>query len=284
MAKFTEEYQITDRAGNPVGPMQVFEADTQKELIAKLKAAHINSGREMYETKRKVKLGTLLEPDADEPIKTFEEVPLSADERLALKKALDDPNQTQAALKKVLKSLGVDTEEIRKMLQEREYNLRASRATDEAEKFFKAHPEYVICDSNNDDMGKYMTKHNLPVTANNFEIAYEELRDILVTQPPQQESVTPAAASSPEITDATTAPSAITEGTAAPEPVPALLNSSSGLSSRGGAYVAPVTPKAGEASISEIRRKLASMSSTEYMAYIKANPDVAKKLDAAATR
>lgn len=290
MPKFREEYQVTDRNGNPVGPVQIFEAETQKELIAKLKAAHQNSAREMYETKRKVKLGVLLEPDADQPIQSFTETALSAEERLTVKKAMDDPNKTSEGLKIILKSLGLDPDAIRALLQQKELEKRMDRATAESEKFMAAHPEYIISEYNNDTMSKYLAKHGMAVTANNLEIAYEELSDILTLQAPQQVSATPvpdttsqnAPASDSEITNQATSDPANTEpAPAARQEIP---NSSSGLSGRSSANV-PATPtKTGEISLTEISRKLANMSASEYLKYIKENPDVAKKLDAASKR
>src|SRR5258705_13097245 len=90
--KFTIQTQFKDEQGSPVGPLQYFEADSLEELLEKKDVAHQNAAVKLYETRKANKLGVALEPDKDEPIQTFEERPLTAEERVKLTKALNDPS------------------------------------------------------------------------------------------------------------------------------------------------------------------------------------------------
>jgi hypothetical protein len=90
---------LKDEQGNSVGPLQYFSAPTMEELLEKKDAAHANAALKLYETRKANRLGTFLEPDKDTPLKTFEERPLTADERVKITKALNDPATTIEAFK-----------------------------------------------------------------------------------------------------------------------------------------------------------------------------------------
>ncbi len=239
--KFTKEYQPKDpNTGDPIGPKQVFGADTEAELIDKIAAAHENASTSLYKTRQAAKLGSLLsqEPDAGVTFKNYEETVLSADERVHLATALKDPANTQFAIKKLLTTFGIPADDIREMLQEREDQKRINFANEQVALFDQAHPEYVGSDFNNERMLKYLNKHNMSCTKKNLEIAYADLtRDELLTvRAPEQP--TPAAT----VTEVAAAPALeqaipVSATPAAPiSEVPTEVRpqlSSSGLSSRG---------------------------------------------------
>lgn len=242
--KWVKEYQPRDpNTGDAIGPKQVFEADTQQELIDKLAAAHENASVAVYKTKQAAKLGTLIsvEPDPDMPVKTYEEKVLSADDRIQLAAALKDPANTPHVIKKLLASFGIPADDIRELLQERENQKRIDFVNQQVALFNEAHPEYVGSDFNNDKMLRYLNKNDLACTKKNLEIAYADLTsEGLLTiraaeQPTPEAPVTPepevAAAPAPELA----IPASAT--TAAPISAPATevrpKSSSSGLSSRG---------------------------------------------------
>lgn len=220
-SKFVREYQPKDEWGNPVGPIQHFEADTLDELADKLAAAHQNASLDVYKSRKALKLGILLDPDpAEAPILTFQETPLTADERIEISNALGDPNQSQEAVKRLLKSYGIPVDSVREMLQEREIEKRINRGREETEKFLNAHPEYVHSDENRDLLLKYLEKRKQALTKKNLEIAYEDLTSqrLLIVQAPQPaktEVPTPAPSPTPA-----PAPAVVAEVPPAPAEIP----------------------------------------------------------------
>lgn len=277
--KYVREYQPKDEFGNHIGPPQRFEADTPDELADKLAAAHENASVTLYKTKKAVKLGTLLEPDPEEPLPTFEEQVLSADDRLSIANALNDPNSTPDAVKKLFKAFGIPVEAVRQMLADNEIQKRIRRAQEQTQLFLNEHPEYVHHDENRDRLLKYLDKRNLALTKKNLEIAYEDLRTegLLITQAtPQTKTEVPVPAPapaptpapvpaagedpvpSPAIPDSVTPPAPISATPPAP-PRPPI--SSSGLS-RENASVTPTpnAPKAKGISAQDIT----AMSANDY--------------------
>lgn len=271
--KFVREYQPKDEWGNPVGPIQHFEAETLDELADKLAAAHENASMDVYKSRKALKLGILLEPDpADEPIPNFEEQQLTADERMDISSALNDPNLSQDAVKRLLKSFGIPVEAIRQMLVDKEIEKRINRGREETQKFLEAHPEYVHSDENRDLLLKYMEKRKQALTKKNLEIAYEDLRHqgLLIVQAPQQtkkEVVPPAPAPvvaaevPPAPAEIPPAPTAAAPISAAPAALPRPAQSASGLGrDNASAVPMPTPPKAKGITAQEITR----MSSSDY--------------------
>lgn len=268
--KWTRDYQPKDENGYPVGPPQHFEADTQQELIDKLAAAHENASVSLYRAKKANKLGAILEPDKDEPIQTFEERPLTADERVKVNKLLNDPNTASDAVKILLEAqFGAPVESVRLVLREAEIAKRVERIRESIAEFKKVHPEYVESESNRDTLSKYLDKHNMPYTKKNLEIAFEDLMqdNLLTVRAPKAEvpkpvpnetsSSTAAPAGSETIPPTSTQPQAI------PDPVTEVRpkQSSSGLG-RENSTAAPASgaPKAVGITVREIN----SMTSDQY--------------------
>lgn len=186
--KWIREYQPKDESGYPVGPPQRFEADTQQELIDKLAAAHENASSALYKTRLQVKLGTMLEPDPEEPIRTFEPRSLSADERIKLTKDLSDPAKAADAHRTLLEAeLGAPIEIIRTSLRDAEIQKRVESIKAAIDAFRKEHPEYIDSTSNGDKIKKYMEKKNLRYSVKNLNIAFEDLKSdgVLTLQAPK---------------------------------------------------------------------------------------------------
>src|SRR5260370_1995151 len=110
--KYVREYQPKDEFGNPVGRVQRFEADTLEELADKLANAHEAASLDVFKTRKALKLGSVLDADPEEPLPNFEEQALSADDRVAIANALNDPGSSPEAVKKLLKSFGIPVDEI----------------------------------------------------------------------------------------------------------------------------------------------------------------------------
>src|SRR6266481_2424044 len=178
--KWVREYQAKDESGLPIGPPQRFEADTKGELIDKLAAAHENATAKLYQTRREVKLGVMLEPDPEEPILTFEPRQLTADERVRLTKDSSDPAKSSEALRTLLEAeLGAPMETVRANQRDAELNKRVVSIQAAIAQFKRDTPEYVECEQNSNNMKRYMEKGKngkpLRYTVNNLKIAFEDL-------------------------------------------------------------------------------------------------------------
>jgi hypothetical protein len=281
--KFTITTQFKDKnTGEAVGPIQYFEADTLEELLEKKDAAHENAAVKLYETRKANKLGVVLEPDKDEPIQTFEERPLTADERVKLTKALSDPTTSLEAFRTLSEAVyGAPAEKIREALRQVEIDKRVGQIQFAISEFKSAHPEYVESAENKANLLKYLEKKNYPITKKNLEIAFEDLlRDelILVRAPKAPEPVTP-------VTPVVTAPPTVPEIPVAVTPAPAIpeesvevraRQSSSGLG-RSNSSAAPGVAPPKAAGITA--RDIVKMDSKTYAEFI-CDPENRKLVDA----
>jgi len=193
--KFTIQTQFKDEQGSPVGPLQYFEADSLEELLEKKDVAHQNAAVKLYETRKANKLGVALEPDKDEPIQTFEARSLSAEERIKVTKALNDPATAPEAYRTLLEAeFGAPAESIREALRKIEIDKRVGAIQFAISEFKSAHPEYIESVENAAILKKYMEKLDYAYTKKNLEIAFEDLRRdelILVRAPKTEVPVTP---------------------------------------------------------------------------------------------
>lgn len=300
MPKYVEEYQVLDKQGNPVGPKQVFEAETQNELVAKLRTAHQNASSKLYETRLAVKLGTLMEPDPDRPILTFEPRPLSADELVRIDNLRKDPRTAAEANKILLESeFGAPLEDIRRTLRASEENSRIQSMRYEIELFKAAHPEYVECEANKDKLIQFVVKKQWGLTKKNLELAFEELSSegLLTVQapapvvsnepPPPPTPIVEVAPLPPEVpvavpmipeTAATVAPQEVTipPVQAQPAPEPRQLSSSGLGRSNGSTNVPPEKPKVKGIT----RAEIAKMPSEEYGRRLRTDPEFVKQVEA----
>lgn len=283
---WVESYQPTDENGLPVGPPQKFEGKTQQDLIEKLKAAHMNASVKLYQTRKAVKLGTVLEPDPEEPIQTFEERQLTADERVKVSKMLNDPATAAEAHQILLEAqFGAPLKTIRARLRDLEIQTRISAIRDAVEQFKIETPAYVESVSNGENLKQYMEKKNLRYTVKNLKIAFEDLvNDGLLTvrapEPPKaaepQPAPVPPAAAAPVQVE--TIPQPVTNAPAIPvEPTDVRpRQSSSGLGrDNSSATSGGALPKTAGISIRDVNK----MSAAEYHEALR-NPEFRKQVDA----
>lgn len=298
-----EEYQVTDKQGNAIGPKQVAigegpdEVSALKDLTAKLKSMHQNSSAKLYEVKLANKLGTMMEPDPDQPILTYEEKPLTADELVRVQNLLKDPKTAPEAYRLLLEAqFGAPVEKIRQTLRDTEINNRVEFMRQEVERFKLAHPEYVECKSNQDAMNGYILKNNWALTVKSLEKAFEDLsaEGLLVVQVKEADPEIPAPAPASEAIPASspaeapaippvqdipvppTPPAPISAEATETRPAVAPPSSSSGLS-RANASVSgpPAPPKAKGIT----RAEIAQMDSKTYGERLRTDPLFAKAVD-----
>jgi len=281
--KWVRDYQFKDEAGNLVGYPQHFEADTQAELTDMIVAAHQNASVALYQTRKAVKLGTMLEPDPEEPILTFEPRQLSADERVKLTKDLSDPAKATEAHRLLLEAeLGAPIETIRTSLRENEIQKRVVSIQGAIAQFKAENPDYVESQSNGETLRKYMEKKQLRYTVKNLKIAFDDLVNdgLLVVRAPKAAVTEPAPV--PPAAAAPVPPEAIPPAVTPAPVIPAQptdvrpKNSSSGLGRENTSAVPTGTeaPKTIGISIREIN----AMSATEYQKACQ-NPEFRKAVE-----
>lgn len=277
MAKYKEEYSILNDAGEPIGPPQVFEADTKEELLAKIVASNKNISKKWYEMKRADKLGLLRDnkPDDAIAIQSFEERSLSADERVRIASELKGSDADAALTRWIEAKFGAPIDSIRENLREVETN-KYIRFVDEQVSAFKTdHPEYIESEYNRDTLTKYLAKQKWSITKKNLELAYADLleSDQLVTRkaievPPVSaatETVVPAPAVQTEITAVPTVTAPISEVSTVVRPTV----SSSGLRrSDSSVGAAPTTIKTAGITIQEVN----AMSADDYAKRLREDP------------
>lgn len=283
MTKLVREYQVRDKEGNPIGYPQKFESETPEEMIDLLETAHKNAASKLYETKLAVKLGTMMEPDPDDPITTFDEKPLTADERVRINNLIRDPKTADEGYQSLLEAkLGAPLEKVRKTLQKTEEHNRIESMRYEIELFKYAHPEYVDSEANKDTMIKFINKKQWALTKKNLELAFEELGSeglLTVQVKPPATTETPVAAvvpipvaATPEATPVVPAPPAEPVIPVSPFPAAAPISatpaepvrvpsSSSGLGRANGSVQSPPAPPKAKGIT---RAELTKLSSEEY--------------------
>ena len=170
--------------------VQVFEAPTKDELLDKLANAQLHATRKIKELNRKVKEGGI-KTDPLKPATKFEVKSLTAEEQFMLGQELQT-NPTGAIAKLFKSTVGVTPDELREVLADAKQVSDTAREQREGAKFIASRPEYLDSDANKNVMVSYLQKNNLAFTANNLEIAFDDLVDAgLVATKEQKE--TPAA-------------------------------------------------------------------------------------------
>lgn len=288
MAKYREEYQIKNRAGEPIGPPQVFEAETKDELIEKIRAAHQNSAAEMYETKRAAKLGIMLEPDPDQPIPSFEERLLTADERVRIADQMKNPATAYEANKTLVEALlGAPIETVRENLRQTEVYKRADFIREQVQIFKDENPDYVESETNRDTLRRYLAKKDWPMTHRNLGIAFAELKSeegllvVRAAKTPEVEAGSPTAASvtppAPVVeTEITVPPTTATPISATPAVVRPTVSSSGIRRSDSSVGATPTVIKPGGITIQEVN----ALSADQYAKRLRDDPSFKEQVEA----
>jgi len=175
--KYTKSYQPKDPiSGEPVGPPQVFEADTLEELVDKVTAAHENASVALYEARKAAKLETLLDFDPQTPVRKFVPRQVPADERVKIQNMLGNPATAQEGYRILMENeFGAPLSEVRKYMEKAEIDQRIAEIQRETDSFLAAHLEYHDSETNQEKILAYLQKNNYAVTKKNLEIAYKDL-------------------------------------------------------------------------------------------------------------
>jgi hypothetical protein len=175
--KFVQEYQATDADGNPIGHLTHLEADTQEELIEKLKQAHINASRALHKQNqafnsyRKLKVTPATQaPPAQQ---------LTVEQRTALVAGVSNPATAEDSIKKLAGTESLEARVAAAEARAKEADIRAAQFS-----FMTRHKDdYFPCVANAQSMSKYLNDNNLEVTVDNLEIAFAEIGDSLAQAP-----------------------------------------------------------------------------------------------------
>lgn len=178
--KWVIDFQTTDKEGNPLGNPTHLEADTQKELLEKMKEANILMARSYHE----LKTGKS-KPDLSKATqrKTSEYKPRewTAEEAFEVTNQVQSPTQLRKGIRKAVEDeLGMSFEELRENRRIAQQVHQANIAT----AFVSAHRnEYHACPQNEKAMYDYMQENNLAYTIENLSTTFNYLKDSLIPIP-----------------------------------------------------------------------------------------------------
>lgn len=192
--KFIKEYQPVDlTTGKPVGPIQHFEGDTMEELLEAIVKSNMNASAALYAEKQENRAKKMLEnADLEQPLPSYEERVLTAEERLALSRRIADPATAPEALKDLVEAaIGAPVSRVRQILGKMDLEERVAAMKAAVRAWRLANPQYFGSLHNQERMQNYLTKHNLAVTENNLDIAYKSLSEAnLLESDPSASTVT----------------------------------------------------------------------------------------------
>lgn len=159
-----KEYQPKFPDGTPAGPVQVFEAETETELIDKLANAHEHASLKIAQLRKEVR------PDP-EKAEDWKPKSWTADEQFLIAEEMKDPAKVIPAIRKI-----VDEEfGLSKRLSTTESKTAKQLAIEETNAFVERHPEFYRCPQNQTAMEAWMAEKKAAWNLRNLEIAYEDL-------------------------------------------------------------------------------------------------------------
>lgn len=247
--EFRYEFQPTDENGAKLGNVQVIVYDgTPEDLGQKMAAQNTELIRMGRKLKRDLHLSGATRDQIPESAKRFDASkyelkadPLTAEERIQISQDLLDPEKMDAASDRLFRARFGDPDALRTRLARVEQQIDRSNVQEEAKAFMRERADYFPCQKNLETLAAWIEKYELDPIKENFTLAYDTLKDVLISRP----------APAPVVeTPVTVQPTPIT--TPAPRPV------STGLT-RSNASDSGPAPSAGIT-----RQELDKMSGDEY--------------------
>lgn len=200
LPELTHRYQPTDEEGRVMGGEQVLKYRTTEELIGKIQEQNILLTRKLREVTRKNRLGIIdtetLPEDAKRHPKLIELKPreLTPEDRVKLSRDILDPDRFDEAQDEIFASrFGVKPTEFRESYQDMQERLSIIQGQQEVAGFMTANPGYYACDHNRNTIVNWLAKNNLALVRDNFQLAYDTLREFMVTPAPLPVPAIPAA-------------------------------------------------------------------------------------------
>jgi hypothetical protein len=160
--RYSQEYQVRDEDGTPIGRPTYLSARTLAEFLAKKDEAHISATRAFYRLKKqkltfKQEKTTLLTPEQ-----------ISEAARIALEEK--DPSKVTDVINATIESA---FEKRERELREKELRAEGAAITNN---FLRDHlHDYKPCDANNAALIGYLKEHNMEFSRDNMEAAFIDL-------------------------------------------------------------------------------------------------------------
>jgi hypothetical protein len=217
--ELTYSYQPTDEQGRAIGGKQVIKYTTPDELTAKLTEQTTLLIRKLRSETKKNRLGIQDDTTVEGQLYTapveFKPKTLTPDERYKLSRNLQDPEKFEEARDTLFESaFGAKPSDITSEISSLRADNIQMKAKMEADAFVSKNPDYVICTENFESVTNWMLRHNLAPVRDNFQKAFDALKEagVLVTStdvystPPPENPLTlpveaiPATASEPTTT------------------------------------------------------------------------------------
>jgi hypothetical protein len=182
------EYQPTDEEGRPIGGKQVLKYTDPAELPYLLAEQNTLLVRKLREQTKKNRLGIVDKDTIDEGAQKFPKPfgftpkPLTKEERAQLSRDILDEDTFDSAIAKIVESTSGITE-VRDELTDLTQQVNTLNALQQVAIFQSNNPEYIICDENAQTLVGWLLRYDLAPTAQNFQTAYNKLKDagVLVT-------------------------------------------------------------------------------------------------------
>lgn len=176
--KIVVEYQVRDEKGNPIGRVTHLEANSNEELIEKMKEAHTQATRAFHRLKQQ-KVQSFRDVNT-QPETPAQPAQLSDGEIIAALKDLksEDP-QVQLAAHRRLNAADVAKAKAEADARANEA-VELSRQKAVSFEFLSNHRhDFNNCQANVDLIKEYFTENDLPWTVDNLELAFLALEDRL---------------------------------------------------------------------------------------------------------
>lgn len=195
------EFQPTDQNGNKLGGLQRIQYNgTPEDLGAKMADNNSRLIALNRELNKKVRLSTSFVDTIPDTAARFDPAkydlkpePLTAEEKLAIVQQIADPELFDKAAARIVRASVGDPEILRSRISRIEQRLDRSNVHDEALAFRRSRPDYYPTNDNLQTLAAWIEKNQLDPIKENFELAYDTLKDVLETRPAAPVSVQPPA-------------------------------------------------------------------------------------------
>jgi hypothetical protein len=257
------EYQPQEN-GVALGGKQVIIYDgTPEDLGAKMAAQNSELIKLNRRLNKDLRLSSSTVDRIPDNISRFDESkydlkpePLTAEERIQLASDINDPEKFDKAAQRIVRAQIGDPEVLRTRLSRVEQRLDRATVQEEAIAFKNATPEYYPCAGNLQTLAAWMQKNNLDPVKENFQFAFEQLKEYMTPKPePVVQKTEP-------------------EPTPQPAPQPAPRPVSSGLTRSNGSDSGPAP------NIGITRAEIDKMSGDEYKKKLLHEPGFRAKVEA----
>ncbi len=188
--EFRYEYQPQEN-GVALGGKQVIIYDGTPEDLGKKMAGQ---NEELIKLNRRLKkdlrLSSSTVDQIPDNISRFDESkydlkpePLTAEERIQLASDINDPEKFDAVSQRLVRAQIGDPNALRARLARVEQRIDRTTVHEEALAFKNANPEYYPCAENLQTLAAWMQKNNLDPVKENFQFAYDSLKEYMVPKP-----------------------------------------------------------------------------------------------------